>query len=184
MARMKPQASVIAVVMLPLHAGTAKKSRALTNTFVIPTLHAKILQEPRQRSFYNCKTVQVWYACNDQDEAVHFHDHDCSTTSVLGDGYEAGRANECGGNIAHARNGNAKTARGLSCSALAEEKMAIKPCVPGYTMDKVALTSLIWWCVSLGRNVLIVSNGSLVCGDTEYLPCKANYMFATRLAKL
>ena len=41
MVRMKSQASVIVMMMLPLHTRIAKKLHALTNTFVIPTAHAK-----------------------------------------------------------------------------------------------------------------------------------------------
>jgi hypothetical protein len=91
--------------------------------------------------------LQAWHACDGQNEAVRFHDHDRGATSVRGEGFEAGRANERGSKIARARNGDAKTARthkynraSVSVAtmkrlrALAKVKMATKPRVPAYAM--------------------------------------------------
>ena len=79
---------------------------------------------------------QVWYACDDQNEAAHFHDRDRSDTSVRRDSYQAGRANE----MAHIRDGNVKTARARkyisvldilttigNLGVLTKATMAIKP---------------------------------------------------------
>ena len=110
--------------------------------------------------------MQVWCACDGQDEAVRFHHHDCSATSVGGEGFEAGRANERGGKIAGTRNTEAKTVRThkydrVSVSvatmkrlcALSKAKVVTKPCVPAYAVVRPPWRPLF---VSLSPSVKIL----------------------------